>query len=79
MEWLCRCMEDVLGRPALLLIVVLAVEQAVSAVARPAEGAQAHSTLHTGLMPRLFIYTQEESVCNGRLTACTHLTSPHML
>lgn len=44
-------MEGVLGRPALLLIVVLAVEQAVSAVARPAEGAQAHGALHTGLMP----------------------------
>lgn len=63
----------------LLLIIMLAVKQAVPAVAGPTQRAATHRTLDTRLMPGQFIDAQEEAVGDGRLTPCTHLTSSHML
>lgn len=58
---------------------MLAVKQAVPAVAGPTQRAATHRTLDTRLMPGQFIDAQEEAVGDGRLTPCTHLTSSHML
>lgn len=42
----------------LLLIVVLAVEQAVPAVTGPGERAQTHGALDTGLVPGALVHAQ---------------------
>lgn len=63
----------------LLLVIMLAVKQAVARVAGPAQRAATHRTLDTRLMPGQFIDAQEEAVRDGRLAPCTHLTSSHVL
>lgn len=58
---------------------MLAVKQAVPAVAGPAQRAATHRALDTSLVPGQFVDAQEEAVRDGRLAPCTHLTSSHML
>jgi hypothetical protein len=66
-------------RPLLLFVVVFAVEQAVSAVAGPAERAETHGALDARLVPRALVHSQQEAVGDGRLAARTHLSTSTVL
>lgn len=63
----------------LLFIVVLAVQQAVPAVTGPGERAQTHGAFDAGLVPGALVHAQQEAVGDGRLAACTHLSSSPVL
>lgn len=60
----------------LLLVVVLAVELPVAAVAGAGEGLQADGTFHAAFVPGALIDAQEEAVGDGGVTAGAHL--PHL-
>lgn len=73
-----ECGEHLKGHH-LLLVVVFAVEQAVTAVAGAGECGQANGALDTRLMPEAVIHTQEKAVGDGQLTAGTDLSPSYML
>lgn len=60
----------------LLLIVVLAVQQAVPAVTGPGQRTQTHRALDAGLVPGALVHAQQEAVGDGSLAACTQLAPP---
>lgn len=63
----------------LLLIVMLAVQQAVPAVAGPGERAQTHGALHARFVPGALVHAQQKSVGDGRLAARTQLPPSSVL
>ena len=66
-------------RVVLLLIVVLAVEQAVPAVTGPGQRTQTHRALDARLMPGALVDAQQEAVGDGSLAACTQLPASSVL
>lgn len=60
----------------LLLVVVLAVELPVAAVAGAGEGLQADGAFHAAFVPGALVDAQEEAVGDGGVTAGAHL--PHL-
>lgn len=59
-----------------LLVVVLAVELPVAAVAGPGERLEADDTFHAPFVPRALVDSQEEAVGDGGVAAGAHL--PHL-
>lgn len=63
----------------LLLIVVLAVEQAVPAVTGPGQRTQTHRALDARLVPGALVDAQQEAVGDGSLAACAQLPASSVL